>query len=114
MTDTVATFAAPLTKYLEYIRADYRKWQGRSASIDKIRQDMIDQFEAGVEYEIGKKFIKVTTFRSVHSFIVIKDDGKFKAGDILKAASWKAPAKNFARGNVLDGTLDRVTWTGAA
>jgi hypothetical protein len=44
---------------------------------------------------------------------MLDDDGKFKRGDILKAASWKAPAKNFSRGNVLTGTLNRITWTGA-
>ncbi len=38
---------------------------------------------------------------SVYCFIVKKeDDKKFKVGDILKASGWKAPARNFARGNV--------------
>ena len=37
---------------------------------------------------------------------------KFKAGDILKAASWKAPATNFVRGNLFEKTFDRVRWTG--
>jgi hypothetical protein len=32
--------------------------------------------------------------RSVFGFV------DMRSGDILKAASWKAPAKNFARGNV--------------
>ena len=104
-----------VTDYLEYIREDYRKWQGRMpAKNDTIRQEMIAEFEAGVRYEIGKKFIKVITGSSVHSFIVFKDDGKFKKGDILKAATWRAPAKNFARGNLLEGDVKRVTWTGAA
>jgi len=114
MTNTVPAFAAPLTKYLEYIRQDYRNWQGRfDAKNDTIRQEMLAEFEAGVRYEVGSKFIKVITGGSVHSFIVREDDGKFKRGDILKAASWRAPAKNFARGNILNGTLDRVRWTGA-
>jgi hypothetical protein len=38
----------------------------------------------------------------VHSFICIKEHDGWKYGDILKAASWAQPAKNFVRGNVLD------------
>jgi len=32
-------------------------------------------------------------------------------GDILKPASWRAPAKNSARGNVLEGGY-AIQWTG--
>lgn len=69
-----------------------------------------------VEFEAGSKYIKVISncrgSRSSHSFIVIKPDAKFKFGDILKAASWKAPAKNFARGNVLEGNFKNIRWCG--
>ena len=49
----------------------------------------------------GKKYIKLVCDKSVHCFIVNTDtDKQFKYGDILKPASWNAPAKNFARGNI--------------
>jgi hypothetical protein len=106
---------AAIQKYLAHVKADYAGWGERC----EIRNRMIEEFDAGCVYEIHRKFIKVITGKvggnaSVHSFIMLVDDGQFKRGDILKAASWKAPAKNFARGNVLTGKFERrVTWTGA-
>lgn len=72
----------------------------------------------GIEFEEGNKYVKVVHVtsgvgRSSHSFVVKKADAKFKVGDILKSACWNSPAKNFARGNVLEGKLSRTTWTGA-
>jgi len=104
---------AALLKYIAYIKADYANLGERT----EIRNRMIAEFDAGATYKIQRKFVKVITGQaggntSVHSFVMLKDDGKFKRGDILMAASWKAPAKNFARGNVLEGTLNRVRWTG--
>lgn len=74
------------------------------------------EFNDGIRFEEGRKYVKVITGTSVHSFICKGDDPKngFKDGDILKAASWNAPAKNFARGNVFDRTFDRVRWTGVS
>jgi hypothetical protein len=71
-------------------------------------------------YEVGRKYVKIimcrTSYpsedRSSHSWIVIGDQGKFKHGDILKSATWKAPAKNFARGNVLTGNFKHIRWAG--
>lgn len=103
--------------YLIAIRADYIKWMSMSARPDATAQEvadrMIDEFCKSVRFEVGSKYIKVITDASVHSFIVASDgDKQFKRGDVLKAASWKAPARNFARGNVLDGTAT-PRWTGA-
>ena len=53
------------------------------------------------------------TQRSSHSWVVLADDKKFKFGDILKSASWRAPARNFARGNVLSGNFNHIRWCGA-
>jgi hypothetical protein len=104
---------AGIQRYITAIKADYAGYSPMS----DIRAEMIKEFDAGCVYEIHRKFIKVITGKaggntSVHSFIMLADDGKFKRGDILKAASWKAPAKNFARGNVLK-PLSNVRWTGA-
>jgi hypothetical protein len=100
-----------LKEYLEHIKADYRKWYGRRD--DEIAQEFIRKFEAGLEVEVGNKYLKVITNRSVHSFICLKDTGKFAKGDILKAASWRSPAKNFPRGNIIARKYGATSWTGA-
>lgn len=104
--------------YLDVIIRDYTSWQGLSEPKDAIaalvRAEMNEKFIASVRFEIGRKYIKVITNGSVHSFIVnTTKDREFRLGDILKPAGYNAPARNFARGNVIDGTLSRVTWTGA-
>ena len=60
-----------------------------------------------MEMRVGSKFIKLISNGSVWGFIS-RYDGEYKGvpikkGDLLKAASWKAPAKH-ARGNIIDGT----------
>jgi len=100
---------------IQKIKTDYRAFSANMGGDTQSphRQEMIVEFENGVRVEPGSKYLKVITGSSVHSFVCLRDNGKFKRGDILKPASWRGPATNFARGNVLDGTLDRVRWTGA-
>ena len=97
--------AVALIGYKDDIVKNYVDWCGAAGISD------IGQF--GVEFEPGSKYVKVVKIssggsRSVHSFV------EKETGAIWKAASWKAPAKNFARGNVFDaGTyLNRLQWTG--
>ena len=77
-----------------------------------VRKEMAAEFVAGVRADIGKKYVKIVREGSVHSFVMMEDDSKFRRGDILRAAFWAAPARNSARGNVLTGDLSRVSWTG--
>lgn len=89
--------------YCEYIKNDYLNWTRRTP-------------EFVVTYKTGNKYIKITTNSLVHSFIVNTDkDEKFPLGTILMAKSWKGPARNYSRGNVMfDGGYNRIRWTGAA
>ena len=57
--------------------------------------------------EEGRKYHKIVMecengSKSVHAFV------EKKFGNVYKAASWKAPATNFARGTIFDAE----TWTG--
>ena len=90
------------------IKADYARW---SKNMTSYRQEMIDEFNARVRVTEGKKYYKVIQGTSVWGFIVKEDGGKFRKGDILKAAGWNAPATNSARGNIIDGGYS-IQWTG--
>ena len=63
----------------------------------------------------GSKFIKVINENSVWGFVAKKDGVHkglpMKAGDVLKAAGWSAPAKH-TRGNIFDKNQDYFRWTG--
>ena len=104
---------------VEAIKTDYRGymdsyaggWSGKKGEMDEVQEKMVEEFESGLEVKEGQKYFKVVNTRGgVWGFVVKKDDAKFKAGDILKAAGYNSPARNKARGNVLDGFS--VCWTG--
>ena len=108
----MAELSAALDDYADYLKANYNA-RGYS------RPDR----QLTVEFDVGSKFIKVIvghtgdTHRSSHSFIVLGEykgaKNTFKHGDILKSASWRAPAKNFARGNILENDYGTISWAGA-
>ena len=97
-----------LENYKNHIIADYNKLGHKG--------------KHSVEFQKGSKYVKVvhnTSWddclgpKSVHSFVVLSHkDGKFQFGDILKAAGWATPAKNFKRGNVLTGEFTDICWAG--
>jgi hypothetical protein len=98
-----------LTMYADHIKKDFERISPKT----KYPEAKFD-----VTFERGRKFIKVVKSSwgstSVHSFICIVPHDQWKFGDILKAASWAQPAKNFARGNVLNpSSYSNHRWTGA-
>ena len=101
MNDSIQTL---ITK----INEDWDRWT-KSADITNVPNSEILVQE-------GSKYIKIVRSDSqdmVWGFIVKTDtDKKFRKGDILKAASWAAPARNKARGNILEGDFSWVRWTG--
>lgn len=105
---------AKVEDLLAAIKADYVKWTSRNGTkeLTEINKEMIEDFNDSLTYVVGSKYIKITKGGSVWGFVV-KDEGdkKFKKGDILKPASWATPARNAARGNVIDGGY-AISWTG--
>ena len=114
-----------IEKVLESMREDYKRWSWWSSSYKsnahsdkKIMNDMIENYCNGLEVTEGSRYWKIISNDrgggcSVKGFIAKAGDKKFREGDMLKAAGWAAPARNFARGNVLDGAgVDNVRWTG--
>jgi hypothetical protein len=87
--------------------------------LDLMQHQLHTRFEHTIDttqyiMEPGRNFIKLIRDengrQSVVGFVVKKSpkaldnktNEKFKIGDMLMAASWKAPATNFARGNVFE------------
>jgi hypothetical protein len=53
-----------------------------------------------ISYEPGRRYIRIiSTYHDQRSCFGFVDATN---GDVLKSAGWKAPAKNFARGNIFD------------
>ena len=118
-----------IEKVLEAMREDYKRWTMMTRTVHQnveefnraltIREEMTANYCDGLKVEENRRYWKITGSNgggsqvSVKGFIVKAGDKKFREGDMLKAAGWAAPARNFARGNVLDGTgVNEVRWTG--
>ena len=105
-----------ISDFLNAMKKDYYGWGNRlddTLTNDPIREKMYVEYCENLTYSKGSKYIKVfAKGGGVKAFIVnTESDKKFKKGDILKPAGWAAPARNFARGNILDGGYP-INWTG--
>ena len=108
-----------MTALVANIKKDYFEWTTGCAAakgrciLSDINKEMIANFNENLTYKMGSKYIKIfTEGGSVWGFVVNTDkDKKFRKGDILKAAGYNAPARNSARGNIIDGGYT-IRWTG--
>ena len=78
-----------------------------------LRDTINKEFAEDWTIKTGPKYVKIMTEKGGAWGFVVKGDNdkKFKKGDILKPAGWATPARNSARGNVLEGGYP-VNWTG--
>ena len=83
---------------------------------DYAKLNMTHRTSLDLELRPGRKFIKVVEGSRVWGFVA-KVDGTHKGvpmlkGDILKAATWSAPAKH-SRGSIFDKEMHKsFSWTG--
>tara|TARA_B100001250_G_scaffold364889_1_gene345263 strand:- start:504 stop:884 length:381 start_codon:yes stop_codon:yes gene_type:complete len=83
---------------------------------DYAKLNMTHRTSLDLSLKPGRKFIKVVEGSRVWGFIA-KVDGTHKGvpmlkGDILKAATWRAPAKH-SRGSIFDKEMHKsFSWTG--
>lgn len=115
----MTTSTLPVTSTNEMTQADLM------VALENLRQKMVADYHTDgcslkydVEFEIGSKYTRIVKInnggsRSCGGFVVTtKKHKEFQFGDLLKSASWKAPATNFTRGNVFDLEDKKTHWTG--
>lgn len=111
VTETFDNMEDGLQKLKEAMIEDYKAFMPpeKGSVAEKMNNEFIENFQI----KFGNKYIKIINRGGVAAFIVNTDkDNKFKMGDILLPAGYAAPARNHARGNILDGNYE-IRWTGA-
>ena len=92
----------------DYIRMSTR---GGKTELTGYSKEQVNNWDNKTKVTFGKKYIKIVQDTGVFAFVMKEDSGRFKKGDILKAAGYNKPALNSARGNVLTGNY-AIQWTG--
>ena len=82
VTDKSTTLLEGIGKMIDAMVLDYSKGNNN--------ERMFNEYKDGFKTITGQKFIKVVNNNSVKAFVVKADGGRFKMGDILKPAGWRA------------------------
>jgi len=107
--ESADSMAVGLTKMKTAMIEDYAKFMPETS---EVRTMMNKEYVEDFEIKHGKKYIKIINGHGCTAFVVaVDDDVRFRKGDILKPAGYNAPARNAARGNILDGNYP-INWTG--
>ena len=97
---------------MEGAKADYvRMSTSGGRELTGYSKEQVDNWDSKTKVTFGKKYIKIVQDTGVFAFVMKEDSGRFKKGDVLKAAGYNKPALNSARGNVLTGDY-QIQWTG--
>ena len=109
---TAKTLDEGIKNLMAGAKADYVKWSTMGGKeLSGYSKEQVDNWDNKTKVIEGKKYIKIVQDTGVFAFVMKEDSGHLKKGDILKAAGYRAPAKNSARGNVLTGNYN-IQWTG--
>ena len=107
------TLKEGISNMMSGAKADYERMSTNNfkKELTGYSKEQYDNWDSKTKISEGKKYIKVVQENGVFAFVMKEDSGRFKKGDILKAAGYNKPALNSARGNVLTGNY-AIQWTG--
>ena len=111
--ETAKTLEKGIENMMFGAKKDYYDWTTNNGQKDLTgySKEQVDNWDDNTKVKAGQKYIKIVQGTGVFAFVNIHDNGKFKKGDIFKAAGYNKPALNAARGNVLEGNY-YIQWTG--
>ena len=110
---TAETLFNGVDNMMDGAKEDYKRMSTRNGQTELTgySKEQVDNWDDNTKVKAGQKYIKIVQGTGVFAFVNIHDNGKFKKGDIFKAAGYNKPALNAARGNVLEGNY-YIQWTG--
>ena len=109
---TAKTLDEGIKNLMAGAKLDYEKWSTMGGKeLTGYCKEQVDNWDNKTKVSEGKKYIKIVQDTGVFAFVMKEDSGRFKKGDVLKAAGYNKPALNSARGNVLNGNY-HIQWTG--